>query len=161
MLIHLKQIKEEIGGVIPFDYKLDISEAEPAASKPVSVRGQVINRAGVLLLSMEIEGVLHLACDRCLKEFDRTFLVPFQTMLADHIEGEENDDIVVCENDELELDELAMSAFVLELPSKNLCREDCKGLCPHCGTNLNESTCSCGTREIDPRLEALRALLDE
>ena len=42
------------------------------------------------------------------------------------------------------------------LPTKVLCREDCKGLCPVCGTNLNESSCSCGNEDIDPRLEALR-----
>ena len=40
-----------------------------------------------------------------------------------------------------------------------LCREDCKGLCPHCGKDLNEGPCGCEPRQIDPRLEALKKLL--
>ena len=161
MQIQLKQLKEEIGGVLPFDYELDLSSLEPSAQVPVRVCGRVINRAGVLLLSMELTGVVHLACDRCAKEFEREKRVSYETALADHIEGEESDEILVCENDVLELDELAGQVFLLNLDSKNLCREDCAGLCPTCGTDLNVSTCSCARDAIDPRLEKLRALLDE
>jgi uncharacterized protein len=48
--------------------------------------------------------------------------------------------------------------FYLALPMKPLCAEGCKGLCPHCGTNLNEATCTCTNEWSDPRLEPLRAL---
>ena len=48
----------------------------------------------------------------------------------------------------------------IELPFRLLCREDCKGLCPVCGANLNEMTCNCNTKQIDPRLEKLKMLLD-
>lgn len=49
-----------------------------------------------------------------------------------------------------------MESVYTLLPTKVLCREDCKGLCPSCGKNLNEGSCSCGNENIDPRLEALR-----
>ena len=48
--------------------------------------------------------------------------------------------------------------FYLALPMKPLCRDACKGLCPHCGTNLNASSCDCAPAWQDPRLAALREL---
>ncbi|MBQ3561654.1 MAG: DUF177 domain-containing protein, partial [Oscillospiraceae bacterium] len=48
----------------------------------------------------------------------------------------------------------------LEVPFQLLCREDCKGLCPVCGSDLNEKTCNCNQKQIDPRLEKLKMLLD-
>ena len=161
MQLQLKLIKEEIGGVLPFDCEIDISELEPRAKAPVGVSGQVRNRAGVLLLEMNISGVIDVLCDRCAKKFQRKVEVFYETAVADHIMGEDSDDILVCEDDLLDVDELAGQIFILELPSKNLCKEDCKGLCLKCGTDLNISTCNCAQKEIDPRLMKLRELLDE
>ncbi len=161
MQIQLKLIKEEIGAVLPFSCKMDISDLEPCVKDPIEVAGQVRNRAGVLLLEMEMSGVLSVLCDRCAKEFRRDLTVCYETAVADHIMGEESDDILVCENDVLDLDELASQIFILDIPSKNLCSEDCKGLCSKCGADLNESTCNCAHEEIDPRLMKLRQLLDE
>jgi uncharacterized protein len=50
--------------------------------------------------------------------------------------------------------------FYLAIPMRPLCREDCKGLCPHCGTNWNTGTCACDVRWQDPRLAGLQSLLD-
>ena len=47
------------------------------------------------------------------------------------------------------------------IPTKVLCKEDCKGLCPNCGMNLNEGSCSCQNENVDPRLEALRNFMSE
>jgi len=62
--------------------------------------------------------------------------------------------------DEVDLTLPAWEALVLELPMKPVCREDCRGLCPVCGTNLNERECGCRVEEADPRLEALKKLLE-
>ena len=51
-------------------------------------------------------------------------------------------------------------AVILELPMRFLCSEDCKGLCPLCGANLNRGPCACGDREQDPRWEPLKKLLN-
>ena len=53
---------------------------------------------------------------------------------------------------------LLWEEFVLALPVRPLCKPDCKGLCPDCGKNLNEGSCSCVRDEGDPRLAALRGL---
>lgn len=160
MVVDLKPIKETIGARIPIAYSVDLSDVVPAAVSPVEVSGAVVNRAGIMLLHLEMDTMLHLACDRCLDEFDRAQHVEYDVCVADHSE-EDCDEIIVCENDQLELDELVMTAFVLAQESKHLCKEDCKGLCPTCGVNKNASTCSCGQDEVDPRLEILRKLLEE
>ncbi len=61
-------------------------------------------------------------------------------------------------DDQIDLNELMREQFYLALPMKPLCREDCKGLCAQCGTNLNTGTCDCAPVWEDPRLAALKAL---
>jgi uncharacterized protein len=62
------------------------------------------------------------------------------------------------ENDEIDLEQLIRERVHLSLPMKPLCDQDCRGLCPQCGTNLNRGTCDCRRDWEDPRLEALKAL---
>ena len=72
----------------------------------------------------------------------------------------ENDDYIETPDFTLELDDVVISDIFLSLPSKNLCRDDCKGLCQICGQNLNNGECSCDKRQTDPRLEILKQLID-
>ena len=81
-------------------------------------------------------------------------------MLAEELEGEENDEILLLDNDTVDLSELAREAFILNMPTKTLCREDCKGLCSGCGANLNVEKCRC-RKEVDPRLASLAKLLEQ
>ena len=62
------------------------------------------------------------------------------------------------EGEGLPLDEVVREQVLLAVPLKVTCREDCKGLCPHCGTNLNEGQCSCTIAMEDPRWTALREI---
>ena len=73
---------------------------------------------------------------------------------------EENDTLLLVENESIELDDLLREDILLELPTKFLCKPDCKGLCPGCGKNLNEGKCDCSARQVDPRLEVLKQLID-
>ena len=101
-----------------------------------------------------------LHCDRCGKEFENPVEVPYEIMLAEELENGENDDILLLENCEVDLGELAESEFILGMDTKTLCSEDCKGLCCQCGANLNEGPCNC-KKELDPRWAALAKLLEE
>ncbi len=161
MQLDLRTVKHQVGACLPFSFALSVADVEPTVPGPVSVQGEVRNRAGYLIVSMSMEAEVHTVCDRCAEPVCRKQTASFEAALVDHIEGEEDDSIIVCENDMFEPDELARATFLLELPSKNLCREDCKGLCPQCGANWNTSTCSCRTGAVDPRLAKLAALLDE
>jgi uncharacterized protein len=62
------------------------------------------------------------------------------------------------DNDEIDLEQLMRERFEMSLPMKPLCSEDCRGLCPVCGTNLNRGSCDCKTDWEDPRLAALKTL---
>ena len=77
------------------------------------------------------------------------------------LSGEENDEYLVVPDGLVNLDELVYADVVLELPSKNVCSEDCRGLCECCGANLNHGACGCKKPSVDPRLSALQDLLEQ
>ena len=81
------------------------------------------------------------------------------SLLAETLEDEENDEILLLDNGTVDLDEVFTTALVLAMDSKHVCSEDCKGLCATCGADLNEGPCGCKP-EIDPRFAALAQLLD-
>ena len=64
-------------------------------------------------------------------------------MLAEELQNEDNDDIVLLESGRVDAGELARTALILGMDTKTLCSEDCKGLCPRCGANLNDGPCGC------------------
>ncbi len=80
--------------------------------------------------------------------------------LAQTLVDEGNDDYIETPDFTVELDEVVITDILLNLPQKNLCKEDCKGLCPTCGVNLNTGSCACSGKTVDPRLEILKQLMD-
>ncbi len=147
-----------------FRYELDLSQLDFYGSRPIShpvlVEGSVTNHAGALVLEGTARSMLELTCDRCGKHLTREKIVPLDSLVAQNLENEENDEILLLDGTQLDLDEVATTAFVLAMDTKNLCSNDCKGLCPRCGANLNDGPCGCRP-ETDPRWEALSQLLDE
>ena len=147
-----------------FRFSLDLSDLEfggvTPVTEPVNVEGRVQNKAGVLLCDLTAHTTLHCVCDRCLKDFEQEKTVPYSCVLAQEKQFDEDEDIVVLEEDEVDLGDLARTAFILEMDTKFLCDEDCKGLCPGCGVNLNFEPCRC-KKEVDPRLAKLAQLLEK
>lgn len=148
-----------------FQCQVDLSDLEFYGRKPivrpVLAQGSVVNHAGALVLNGTARSELDLVCDRCGKEFSREKVVALDMLLADELEQEDSEDeIFLLEGNELDLDELVTTAFVLAMDTKNLCSEDCKGLCAKCGADLNLGPCGCRP-EVDPRLAALAQLLDK
>ena len=165
MKLDLKRIAHEPGATLPFECEVDLSQfewnGEKPMTEPVHVEGRVRNMAGALLLDAQLTADLSLVCDRCMRPFSKTKPVEYETLLAAELENEENDDIVLLDKDlQLDLDELMGDVFILDLDSKNLCSEDCRGLCPGCGVDLNEEPCRC-KKEVDPRLAKLAQLLEQ
>ena len=164
MRLELKDIIHVPDGKKSFDYQTDLSGLEFYGRKPfahpVHVQGCVTNHAGALVLEGTIRSTLELVCDRCGKAFSREKTVALDTLVADHLEEEESDsDIFLLDGTQLDLDEVVSTVLILEMDTKNLCSDDCKGLCAGCGVNLNEEPCRCKP-EVDPRLAALAQLLD-
>ncbi len=110
---------------------------------------------------------LELSCSRCLEPFQMPVDIAFdqrylpQTEATSELEAEvPGDDLETSyyRDEEIDLDDLVREQFYLVMPMKPLCRDDCKGLCPHCGTNLNTGTCDCAPVWEDPRLAALKRI---
>jgi uncharacterized protein len=104
-------------------------------------------------------------CARCLEEYpfrlDKDFflmLVPRAELPPEVELTDEEPDLSFYEGDHIDLSPLVREQIILALPTRPLCREDCKGLCSSCGVNLNVQACTCATRIGDPRLAVLRNL---
>lgn len=162
MIIELKQVFDIIGESIKIDYSIDLSDYELFDDRPfitpVSVKGEIFNRAGVVYLNYSNSFTLKLNCDRCLEGFTMDFNNSYEQILVSNPETD-NDEYIIVDNKKLDIDELCLSDILLNLPSKLLCSRDCKGLCPKCGANLNQTDCLCVKKEIDPRLSILGELL--
>lgn len=112
---------------------------------------------------------LEQTCSRCLEPFRLTIDAPFDirylpqtTAAGGGDEQVEDDDLsdAFYRDEQIDLKQLMEEQFYLALPMKPLHSDDCKGLCPSCGINLNESTCNCQVRWEDPRLAGLKALMN-
>ena len=165
MKLDLSQVAREPGAVLPFERELDLSPVEWSGQRPfanaVHITGRVRNMAGAMVLNARLSCVLSLVCDRCARPFEREKTVEYETLLASELANGESDDIVLLDADgALDLDALMEEVFLLEMDTKNLCSEDCKGLCPGCGADLNRESCRC-KKEIDPRLAKLARLLED
>lgn len=165
MQLNLKDIIYVPGAALPFDFHLDLSgmdfNGERPFVEPVLVSGRVRNMAGALVLEAEADTELHVFCDRCTKPFTKKLYVFIDTLVAAELADEESEnEIVLMDGNVLDVGGVATTAVILAMESKNLCSEDCKGICPGCGADLNEEACRCKP-EVDPRLAALAQLLED
>ena len=166
MLLGLSKIIDCPGQSIPFSVSVDLSDlcygVSYPVSEPVLAQGTVRNTAGVLIMEGQVRTTIHGICDRCAGSFDREVTFPIDVVLVTELANEENEDewVFPLEGDSADLDDIVRTVFVLNLDSKLLCKEDCKGLCPKCGKNLNDGPCNC-QKELDPRFAALEQLLEK
>ncbi len=108
---------------------------------------------------------LKLQCSRCAEEFESIIkenaelIISEETMLEGFITEKELRNYT--ERSIIDLSQWLYDTILLSIPTKVLCYEDCKGLCPICGTNLNLYTCNCKTdnNEIDPRWQPLLKIM--
>ena len=166
MLLGLAKIIDCPGASVPFSVSADLSDLcygiSHPVTEPVLAEGTVRNTAGVLMMTGFIRTTIHGTCDRCANDFDRDVEIPIDVVLVTEMANEENEDewVFPLEGDSADLDDIVRTVFVLNLDSKMLCSEDCKGLCHRCGKNLNEGPCDC-RKELDPRFAALKQLLEK
>lgn len=147
MVLDLRRIFEIPGEKQEFDYEIPVSVADDYKnidlSLPISVKGVIKNKSGVISLDYKADYRLRHKCDRCLIEFERDYVVSCDAVVVKSLSSEDNDDYIVVRGNELDLDEHIIFDLILHFPSKVLCKEDCKGLCQFCGADLNETVCSC------------------
>ena len=164
MILDLKSIFLCEGSVLERELVQDMSETAVDGVKPfvspVRVDVTAENRAGLVKLSLATSFNFQKPCDRCGTDVIREIHYSFEHYLVTSLSGDQNDDYIETPDYTIDIDGLVRDDILLELPSKYLCSDECKGLCPKCGANLNEKACGCTAKETAPRLEALRKLTD-
>ena len=163
MRLNLREIIEIPGGSVPFKCELeteglDFPSIKEYISRPFA-EGRVFNEAGILTLEGTLTAEMICYCDRCGTEFDSVKEMPLSVTIVEE-DTADNPELFLLEGDEIDLDEILSTCFVLDMETKFLCSEDCKGLCSTCGKNLNLGPCEC-RKPIDPRFAVLEQLLDK
>jgi uncharacterized protein len=146
----------------PIDERVNLTE-------PAAVTGKVRLSGNEVFVNGHIDTRARVECDRCLQPVE----LPVNTDFAlEYISGAEYESTEVAELTEAEMsvsvfdgraidvDEIVKEQILLTVPTRMLCREDCKGICPECGTDRNTGECDCVTKDIDPRWAVLKNLTE-
>jgi uncharacterized protein len=136
---------------------------QPEFHSPISVDLHIEKHGAQIIVGLEASTLGDFTCDRCAE--------PFQQPVQDNVnllytsdpemKGQEEDGIYYFSPStaELDLTDPLRQTLILALPAKRICRETCRGLCPHCGVDLNHETCQCPTGHDDPRWDKLLNLI--
>jgi len=155
-------ILKEPGASLPFDMKgvageLDFRGGAARLSGPLTVRGVATSLGDGVYLEANVRGSIELTCSRCLSQFERFVDLSCEGKFVPNAgqpepEGENEVEVFPLEGTCCDLDEMIRHEIVLGIPMKPLCRDECKGLCPACGKNLNEGDCDCPKPQGQPSL---------
>ncbi len=158
----------------PVEFVLE-SEGDNIEGTIEGVTFRDVIRLKVHLQKVKEEYLLHglvtapvdVECSRCLEMYESDLVaemdVVIKTAEAKPMPASDRaeDCIYLKQNEHIvDLTDMVRQALTLALPMKPVCNEECKGLCPNCGVNLNEETCDCSPDEIDERWDGLRNLLE-
>ena len=168
MLINLSDVLSDQHKTVEETVRLEMEEIRmksgtyPIISKePVHVRVEHI-RGKELLVNAETRIVVAIPCDRCLDDVKREIVLDcakhVDVGLSDAELTEELDESNFIDGYHLDVDKLLSNEILSGWPEKVLCKEDCKGLCPVCGQNLNTKSCDCEDTGLDPRMSVVRDL---
>jgi len=128
-------------------------------TSPMHIEGDVKNIDGLLYMVLSCVVGYVSQCSRCLAPVEEKLDFTIKEVFSKTELENENDDVIILNSNEIDLKEIAEQGFCCALPITNLCSEDCKGLCPVCGCNLNTESCDCEVDNVDPRLAALKDFL--
>jgi uncharacterized protein len=142
----------------PVDERVNLTE-------PVAVKGQVRLAGNEVFVSGHVETRAQLECDRCLQPIELPVSADFALDYITEADyesssaaalNEEELSVAVFDGESIDVDEMVKEQILLAVPARTLCREDCKGMCPECGIDLNTGQCNCAPNEVDPRWAALK-----
>ena len=165
MLIDLTDIVKNYGGKLELNEEFYMPEThfmgeDFTFDDKCVLKGHIFNNSKMLELEAEVSGKARVHCARCGKPvtIDVHFLVS-EVLARDDTVHSEDEEVVTYSGNEIELDEVITNSFLMNVSGKYLCSEDCKGLCPKCGKNLNDGDCGCNRDVIDPRWEKLAEIM--
>mgnify|MGYP006282706265 CR=1 FL=1 len=156
MYINLSDLKE-FGGRKNVSLELKFHDIE-FVNREIEIKDsvkldlEIFNTEDSFVVEGKLKTELILSCSRCLQKYSS----PIELDISEDVLKSEMED-----EEELYLDDIIVDNILLSLPMKPLCSEDCKGICPQCGQNLNEGECDCEIDTVDPRLEKLKDFYDD
>lgn len=165
MKVDLRPLSRKVGEQIHFQFKDvpvsdRIHQEAPWLTNISEVSGRVENQGEKYFLNGNISYHVDDACDRCLVEISENESIPFaEPITIDEVNGNPSEEMQInagC----IDLSDLVEDYILLANPSQRLCKENCLGLCPLCGCDLNVKQCSCSSEEYNPKFEKLAALKD-
>jgi uncharacterized protein len=134
---------------------------------PIEVKLSATKSGDEIVFQGRVSSPVEMECARCLEMFESAIKPKIQFVIQlleiNEPQPSEDDDFVILPKTtgEYDISQRVREAIMLELPLKPLCSEDCKGLCPMCGTNLNEDECDCTPDKTDERWDSLKQLFDQ
>lgn len=145
--------------------ELTVGSEQVRFSGPVTLQGEYLFTGDEFWVSGALHTSYEAVCGRCLEPFSAKLELSFREEFA-RTPGEEEKERYLFEGDLMDLQPMVDDLLVLNIPLRHLCREDCRGLCPVCGANLNKTSCSCSADEEDSvelrnPFSALKALLHD
>ncbi len=138
----------------------------PGLDGPLSARVSIARAGSRFILEGSFSGRLIMTCDRCLEPYGHDIKSDFKVFVTRHfhlnpgdeeLDAEDLEDHFVAE-DEIDLAEAIREQVFLTLPMKSLCSENCLGLCPACGVNLNHERCGCAGNSEDKGFSVIKNL---
>lgn len=165
MNINIAELNTDLGRELPFSFETNAEQLEAVSDDyafdgPIRVSGQAAYTGTCWRVSGRIEDVKTYVCNRCLADCREPQVHKFS---EDYVReaAEEDDSVNVFEGDLLDIQTMVRDILLAAQPLSNICKPDCKGLCPVCGHNLNEGDCGCDRQVPDPRMAALQQLLQK
>ena len=160
MKISLEKIIKIDNALIELDFSeviegLDTIYGDCEFTQPASFKGQLSNYDGVLSLRGRLKAEYKANCSRCLKEINNFI----NTTVDEKLVSEKSDhdiEVYTYEGNVVDISKILKDNIILALPVRQLCSEDCKGICPTCGVDLNFQDCNCNRKDVDLRLEVLK-----
>ncbi len=148
--------------------ELVLEDERVSLAVPPKVSGQIARNERKVVVDGQLNAIVRVECDRCLQpmelpidtEFKVEYVTPVTYKASDVAElGEDDLALSVFDGELINIDEIVREQVLLAVPSHAICDENCKGLCPICGTDLNVASCPCQHTEIDPRWQGLKELV--
>ncbi|MBP3341306.1 MAG: DUF177 domain-containing protein [Peptococcaceae bacterium] len=150
--------------------EFDLEDENWSLAKPLVIDAEISHEKQFLQMNGKLATAVKGVCSRCLKpvetpvecSFAEQLLYAKDISLFSHLAvGEVEEKYFIYDNDTLDITDIVRESILAELPLKILCVEDCRGLCPKCGKNLNQGQCDCDLHEVDPRLAILATLMED
>lgn len=157
MIINISELINRYRSSKYFEFHLKpekISDEYLTVLTPVKVKGNISLVNDELIVEIRAEFSAELNCSRCTSDFTKDFDIAF----TEALDLNDNQESI---EEHLDLTELIRDNILVNMPIKPICSDDCKGLCPVCGTNKNMNDCNCESEQFDPRLSVLSNLLNE